>query len=78
MSSKYLDVLNKVVEQNLENENENRKKEIKEIIEKLITAEKEYEFNDERPRIKALIDSLVAWGAVEIYDTYSKNFYQKL
>lgn len=59
MSDNYLDVVYEILEENLDELELEKIEDYKEIIKSLINAEKEYEFNDDRPRIKALLDSLI-------------------
>jgi len=57
MNKKYIDVLNEVIDNKTTDAKERKK--LKEIVASIVEAEKGYEFNDKRPRIKMLLDSII-------------------
>lgn len=54
MNKKYIDVLNEVVDEKTNDLKEREK--LKKILEIIIEAEKKYEFDEERPRMKYLLE----------------------
>lgn len=62
MNNEYSDILTIICEDALANEPEEKVKEIIKIVLTLVEAEKEYEFDDQRPRIKTLLDTLIKKG----------------
>jgi len=62
MNNEYSDILTIICEDVLANEPEEKVKEITKIVLTLVEAEKEYEFDDQRPRIKTLLDTLIKKG----------------
>jgi len=58
MNKKYIEVLNNVVDEQTSNPKEREK--LKKILEQIIEAEKGYEFNEERPRIKTLLETIIS------------------
>ena len=59
MNDNYIDVINSVIDEHFKDMSKETLDEYKHILNGLIKSEKEYEFNDDRPRIKTLIETLV-------------------
>ncbi len=59
MNDNYIDVINSVIDEHFKDMSKETLDEYKHILTSLIKSEKEYEFNDDRPRIKTLIETLV-------------------
>lgn len=62
MNNEYTDILTIICKDALTNEPEEKVKEITKIVLTLVEAEKEYEFDNQRPRIKTLLDTLIKKG----------------
>lgn len=58
-NNNYIVVINETIDELLSDLSDEQKSEYKKNAKELINYEKEYEFNDERPRIKALLDILI-------------------
>lgn len=56
-NKKYDDAISEVIDEIIAGVSE--KERIKNMVEKIIEAEKSYEFSDERPKIKGFLDSLI-------------------
>ena len=59
MSDNYLDVIYKIIDDLFNDSDLEVIRDYKNMARTLLNAEKEYEFNEERPRIKTLLDSLI-------------------
>ena len=62
MNNEYSEILTIICEDILANEPEEKVKDITKIVLTLVEAEKKYEFDDQRSRIKTLLDTLIKNG----------------
>lgn len=58
-NNNYIVVINETIDELLSDLSDEQINEYKKNAKELINSEKEYEFNDERPRIKTLLDILI-------------------
>lgn len=59
MNDNYIEVINLVIEEENMGLTKEEIEDYKRILRDLVFSEKEYEFNDDRPRIKTLLESLI-------------------
>jgi len=59
MNSNYLDVLNRIIDENFKGIDINELNKLKKIVKDVIEVEKEYEFSEDRPLVKRILDTII-------------------